>query len=170
MSIWFVDESTFVISQSVGRILTKPWEKARSTWFETRHKGTSVTGMYTTEGEFTYSTSETKKQEDFLHFLYKIRHKTRKKRLLLIVDNASIHKAKKVQKYCREHHIKLIFLPPYSPEYNKIEFLWKRLKNQFRRVQRKYDDIKKAIKMSSNEIKNEFRWVDILRFINTLNS
>lgn len=156
--------------QNVWRILVRPWEKARRTWYETRHKWTSVTGVYMVDWWFMYQTSETKKQSDFLKFLYKIRHKIKKKRLILIIDNASIHKTKKVREYCKNHNIKLVYLPPYSPEYNKIEFLWKRLKNMFRRVQRKYDDIKKAIKFASNNIKDEFKWVDIYKMINLLNS
>lgn len=170
MSIWFVDESTFVISQSVWRVLTRPKEKARRKWFETRHKGVSVTWVYWSDSSFVYRTSNSKKQKDFLNFLYKIRHKNKKKRLILIVDNASIHKSKNVQKYCRERNIKLVYLPPYSPEYNKIEFLWKRLKNMFRKIQRKYDDIKKTIKIASQNIRNEFKWVDITKLVNILDS
>jgi hypothetical protein len=39
----------------------------------------------------------------------------------------------------------------------------------FQRLQWKYDDIKKAIKMASNTIKDEFRWVNILEMINLAN-
>lgn len=170
MSIWFIDESTFVISQTVWRVLVRKGEKARRKGFETRHKGISVTWFYWIDWAFHYRTSDTKKQNDFLQFLYQIRHKCKKKRLVLVVDNASIHKAKKVKQYCKEHHIKLVYLPPYSPEFNKIEFLRKRLKNMFRRIQRKYDDTKKTIKKSSQTIKNEFRWVDIFKLINVLDS
>lgn len=166
MSIWFVDESTFVISQTVWRVLVRKWEKARRKGFETRHKGISVTWFYGIDGSFHYRTSDTKKQDDFLQFLYQIRHKCTKKRLVLVIDNASIHKAKRVRKYCKEHNIKLVYLPAYSPEFNKIEFLRKRLKNMFRRIQWKYDDIKKTIKQSSQTIKNEFRWVDICKLLN----
>lgn len=170
MSIWFVDESTFVISQTVWRVLVRKGEKARRKGFETRHKGTSVTWFYWIDWSFYYRTSVTKKQEDFLQFLYQVRRKHTKKRLILVIDNASIHKAKKVKQYCKEHNIKLVYLPPYSPEYNKIEFLRKRLKNMFRRIQWKYDDIKKAIKKSSQTIKNEFKGVDIYKLLNVLDS
>jgi len=170
MSIVFCDESTFEISQNMWRIITRRKEKAKIQWFETRHSWISVTWWYTTEWDFIYKTSKTKKAKDFLNFLYLLRHKIKKKRIILIVDNASIHKSKKVKKYCEEHNIILVYLPPYSPEYNKIEFLRKRLKNMFQRLQWKYDDIKKAIKMASNTIKGEFKWVDIFKMINYLNS
>ncbi|MFO1353160.1 MAG: transposase [Acinetobacter sp.] len=56
--------------------------------------------------------------------------------LTLIVDNASIHKAKK----CRhgrdlleqDFNVRLYFLPPYSPELNRIEMLWRSMKYQWR--------------------------------------
>ncbi len=170
MSILFVDESTFEISQKMWRILARKGEKPDITWYETRHKWISVTGTYWIDWDFTYQTSNTKKTKDFLMFLYKIRHKIKKKWILLIIDNASIHRSKKVKKYCGEHNIMLIFLPPYSPEYNKIEFVWKWLKRAFRKIQRKYDNIRKWIKMASNAIKDEFNWTDIYKLINFLDS
>ena len=43
----------------------------------------------------------------------------------LVLENASWHKAK-----CpRWHHIQPVFLPPYSPDFNPIERLWKHLKS-----------------------------------------
>lgn len=151
------------------RVLVRQWEKAKRKWFETRHKGTSVTWFYWIDWSFHYRSSDTKKQEDFLQFLYQITFRCKKKRLVLVVDNASIHKAKKVKIYCKEHHIKLVHLISYSPEHTKIEFLWRRLKNMFRRIQREYDDLKKAIKQSSQTIKNGFKGVDILQLLNVLN-
>lgn len=49
------------------------------------------------------------------------------KRRLLIVDNASWHKAIRLD----WHHFEGKFLPPYSPDFNPIERLWLRLKADF---------------------------------------
>jgi putative transposase len=43
----------------------------------------------------------------------------------LVLDNARIHHAYAVKQKARELDIHLLFLPPYSPKYNPIEFLWK---------------------------------------------
>lgn len=51
------------------------------------------------------------------------RHRTGK-RIVLILDNASWHKVKSLPK----EHIELVYLPAYSPDYNKIETLWRVLK------------------------------------------
>ncbi len=43
----------------------------------------------------------------------------------LVLDNASIHHAYSVKQKARELDSHLLFLPPYSPKFNPIEFLWK---------------------------------------------
>jgi hypothetical protein len=43
----------------------------------------------------------------------------------LVLDNASIHHARRVKEKARQLDIHLLFLPAYSPKYNPIEFLWK---------------------------------------------
>jgi len=51
---------------------------------------------------------------------------------VLVLDNASIHKAHLVrdcQPAWAERGLRLLFLPPYSPELNHIELLWHRCKH-----------------------------------------
>lgn len=53
------------------------------------------------------------------------------KPITFILDNASMHRSKKVNKHIaelEEKGIKLYFLPPYSPELNRIEKLWQQMK------------------------------------------
>ena len=49
------------------------------------------------------------------------------KRRLLIVDNASWHKAQRLNR----HHFEVHYLPGYSSDLNPIERLWLRLKVDF---------------------------------------
>ena len=51
----------------------------------------------------------------------------RGRKLCLVLDNASWHKAKALD----WHHIHPVFLPPYSPDFNPIERLWQHLKSQY---------------------------------------
>lgn len=52
-----------------------------------------------------------------------------KKKIAVILDNASHHSCKKVKEFLKRFQkIKLYFLPPYSPEYNPIERFWGWLK------------------------------------------
>lgn len=43
----------------------------------------------------------------------------------VILDNARYHYSKEVMEYVKNSRINLVFLPPYSPELNLIERLWK---------------------------------------------
>jgi len=46
-------------------------------------------------------------------------------RIHVILDNAAAHKNQKVTDYLKTSRIKLHYLPPYSPNLNPIERLWK---------------------------------------------
>lgn len=60
--------------------------------------------------------------EPFLWFLTQLRQKTPEKQIVIILDNASIHKSKKVKRFLKRHtNIHLLYLPTYSPEYNPVE-------------------------------------------------
>ena len=53
------------------------------------------------------------------------------KPMTVILDNASIHKAKaerKIIEHLESNGMKFYFLPPYSPELNRIERLWHKMK------------------------------------------
>lgn len=56
------------------------------------------------------------------------------KPLVVIVDNASVHKAKAIEpllKLLERQGLRLYFLPPYSPELNRIEKLWHKMKYEW---------------------------------------
>ena len=57
-----------------------------------------------------------------------------KKPVVVILDNASIHTAKKLTPYwelLKEKGMQFYFLPPYSPELNRIELLWHKMKYEW---------------------------------------
>lgn len=68
--------------------------------------------------------------ERFIEFLGRLlENQTR--RVFLIIDNHSAHRAKKVQEFVASTKgmLELYFLPPYSPELNPAEFVWNQAKN-----------------------------------------
>jgi transposase len=65
----------------------------------------------------------------FISFMRQLLQNNPNKQIAVILDNASQHACKKVQRFLgRYSRIKLYFLPPYSPEYNPIERFWGWLK------------------------------------------
>jgi len=58
---------------------------------------------------------------------------------VIIIDNASHHAKDRIQSVADEFGFSVIFLPKYSPDYNKIEKYWANIKNWLRLHLRKYD-------------------------------
>ena len=48
------------------------------------------------------------------------------------MDNASFHRTMKIEQMCTDSGIKLIYLPPYSPDLNPIEESFSELKHLLR--------------------------------------
>jgi transposase len=66
--------------------------------------------------------------QTFLDFLkVMIRHQRRGRKLVLVLDNARYHHARLLRNWLRSHNdtLVLLFLPPYSPDLNPIERVWK---------------------------------------------
>jgi len=55
---------------------------------------------------------------------------------IVVLDNASYHKRKGIQKAVEEVGCKLLFLPAYSPDFNPIEQLWSQLKRLIKKSMR----------------------------------
>ncbi len=56
-----------------------------------------------------------------------LRHRRRGRKIIVILDNARWHHAKMLAPWLKKHRLVLTldFLPPYSPEFNPIERVWK---------------------------------------------
>jgi len=87
-----------------------------------------VVGFYCINGESVVEFSEKNKAEDFIAFLRKIREANPEKRIVVILDNFRTHHAKRVRKEAEKLNIALVYLPPYSPDLNPIENVWKNVK------------------------------------------
>ena len=52
------------------------------------------------------------------------------KSTVVVMDNASFHRKNSLNDIAQKYGIKIIFLPPYSPELNPIEHFWNWLKKK----------------------------------------
>ncbi len=66
-----------------------------------------------------------------------------KENQVIVMDNARFHRKKELEKFCEQSNknIKLIFLPPYSPELNLIENYWAVLKRRLKKFNKLFDNI-----------------------------
>lgn len=76
------------------------------------------------------------RQDDVIAFFDRLSEQIGTLPHIVVLDNAGIHRSKAVER-CRRRWARqglgLFFLPPYSPELNRIEILWKQAKHYWRR-------------------------------------
>ena len=53
---------------------------------------------------------------------------------VVILDNLSAHKVAGIRQLIEDRGAQLLYLPPYSPDFNPIEQAWSKLKQQLRGV------------------------------------
>lgn len=54
--------------------------------------------------------------------------------MTIILDNAAFHKSAKTRLLIEQAHCHLLFLPPYSPDFNPIEHWWHKIKSFLRPI------------------------------------
>lgn len=65
---------------------------------------------------------------------------------VVIMDNCSIHKSDEVEALITSVGARLIYLPPYSPDFSPIENCWSKIKSILRRIgARTYPDLLQAL-------------------------
>lgn len=127
--IWSTDECHFHQHGSRCRMWIPIENKNPVVFQEPNRFKISVFGSVNIEdGRFVYCMKSIFNAETFLEHLNQIIQYRTKKKILLIVDNARYHHAKILQPWLEKNKriIEFLFLPPYSPELNPIERLWKK--------------------------------------------
>lgn len=60
-------------------------------------------------------------------------HRWPEPKSVLVMDNASFHHSDRLSQMCADAGVKLVYLPPYSPDLNPIEEFFAELKSFIRR-------------------------------------
>ena len=130
-TILFEDESMIRDYQAI----MKTWFlKGRQRIIPTygKHEGVKLVGCLDYETGRVYVEEHKKYDaEVFLQFLKNVLSLYPNGKIVMILDNAKIHHAKLLKGFLEENknRLELVFLPPYSPNLNKIEELWGWLKD-----------------------------------------
>jgi transposase len=123
--IGFLDESSPQTTANTQRMLS--FHKPRFYKNTTKLKANTF-GFYSLNGVSVVDFRDHSKKEDVCEFFRKIRFHNPKEKIVLILDNFRSHKAQQSIKCAEICGINLVFLPPYSPDLNPIEFIWKSIK------------------------------------------
>lgn len=131
IDLWATDEVHFQQHGSRCRMWIAPEEKDPVLMHEPTRCSVGYFGaVRLRDGKFVYSREESSfNGESFWAFLKKLRRSSchSGKKVVVISDNARYHHAKLHKEYrenCTEQFA-LNFLPPYSPDLNPIERVWK---------------------------------------------
>lgn len=82
---------------------------------------------------------------------------------IVVMDNLSSHKVKGVIDPILAKGASVLYLPPYSPDFNPIELSWSKMKSMLRKLKaRTVDEMQKAMKIAldcftKSDIKNWFK-------------
>ena len=63
----------------------------------------------------------------------------------LVIDNATFHKGGRIESLVKAAGCEVWYLPPYSPDLNKIERCWSWLKSRIRKQIDKFDTLREAM-------------------------
>ena len=78
--------------------------------------------------------------EDFIGQLLRHCGRWPEPKSVLVMDNASFHHSDRIEEMCIEAGVKLVYLPPYSPDLNPIEEFFSELKAYIRRNFVRYEE------------------------------
>lgn len=103
--------------------------KPKATKNTTRYRANTF-GFYVPGGESLVCFKGDSRKESVGEFLEDIRGRNPWGRILAVVDNFRSHRAEATLRKAGELGIRLVFLPPYSPDLNPIEQVWRCLKRE----------------------------------------
>ena len=129
IEMWSLDECHFQQHGSRCAMWIPPEDKDPTVMHAPTRKSMALFGAVNIQsGKFLHMTSSVFNAVTFGEFLAKlIKRRTRNKRMVIILDNARYHHAVLLHPWLKKYResIGLLFLPPYSPDLNPIERVWK---------------------------------------------
>jgi transposase len=63
----------------------------------------------------------------------------------LVIDNATFHKGGRIEALVKAAGCEVWYLPPYFPDFNKIEHCWSWIKSRIRKCLNEFDTLREAM-------------------------
>jgi len=127
IEVWFCDESGFLADPRPRRVWAEKGSKIKTTRTCVHLRESVVGAVCPKSGALSALVVNGVNTDVFQVFLDQLANETKGRNIVLVMDNASWHKATKLS----WNHIRPMYLPPYSPDLNPIERLWLVMKNRF---------------------------------------
>jgi transposase len=129
VEVLWVDESHFTHEPYVRRGWFRKGTQVRVPTPAKRQSASVFGALHLRTQRFYWKRAERGTSKIFLAFLHQLHQRFPGALLIVILDNAKIHKSRAVKQFLKQHDwVALEHLEPYSPEYNPIERFWQWLK------------------------------------------
>jgi transposase len=156
--VFFVDAAHFVMGAFLGMVwcferLFLPSSSGRKRY--------NVLGAYSNQDNnlITITNENYINSDTLVELFIKINTAYSGSKITLVMDNARYQRCDKVMDKAQELGIDLLFLPPYSPNLNLIERLWKFTKKQclYNQYYESFNNFKKAIDHCLMNVQTTFK-------------
>src|SRR5512135_1542446 len=145
LALGFLDETSPQNRANTVRVWS--FEKSLVLDKNTLHFKSNTIGFYAIQGVSVQNFLPNSKEESIIGFLQQVRAaNATAKAIVIILDNYSSHLAATVKETAQALDIYLVHLPPYSPDLNPIEYIWKSIKRIVsRELVKTLDEMKEKI-------------------------
>jgi len=131
--VLFQDEASVQFSPTITRTWSLKGQQPEVFTSSSRLRQHLIGAVDPKTGKVHVAFSDGLKTMQFQHFLEGLLYRYEEAgKILMVLDNARVHHAKALQPFLRakEDKLELLFLPPYSPDLNPMEWFWKFLRKQ----------------------------------------
>ncbi len=128
VAVGFVDETSPQNTANSVRVWSfgKPRIKKN-----TERMRANAAGFYALKGHDVMEFMERSRAMDVCEFLRKVKEANQEYRVIVVIwDNFASHRSKQVQAEAEKLGIHLVYLPPYSPDLNPIEQIWRVIRRE----------------------------------------
>lgn len=128
----YLDEATFRQDATMCRTWARIGQQPQIFTYGKRRPSYVFGAITVSTLRFFYRFAESCNAHFYLKFLEYIVSKFHPYKIFLIIDNASYHKEERVTYWYQDNrkYIECWFLPPYSPEFNAMESIWRYTRRQ----------------------------------------
>lgn len=153
----FIDETGVNLAMTRHHARAKKGKRAYNHCPYNRGKNVTLIGAIAIKGflaPFTFEGWTNK--ESFLIYITKVLLPQLWPGACVVMDNLPAHKAIKVRELIESTGAKVIFLSPYSPDFNPIENCWSKIKEYLRTMEsRTAEDLNQSISEAIERVTNE---------------
>ncbi|UZO82626.1 IS630 family transposase [Aquimarina sp. ERC-38] len=153
MNLYFQDEARFGLKTQVGTVITAK-SVAPKVKFQHKFKNTYLYGAYSPiNGDSIVLEVENVNKEIFHNYLKQLSEHKPCELKIVVIDNAGFHSTKDM---LIPDNIKLLRIPPYTPELNPCEQVWAYIKKRFKnKTYENLEDLKDWLKQFVESMSQE---------------